>query len=233
MASPSRTDRQPPIHGSFAVGEQPAAAASASSCARERAGRPVRDDDRRPLRSGKVNRGRRCRGRRSPPAADPSPAAGRGTAAVWHLGSPINQDRRACIDLVGPARDRHSQRRRAAPDPLLARRRLSSGGSTIDNSGPVPCPRSVPRRQAASWRCSPSASTAAADEPTSSSAAPPVTPEGPSKTQPGVDAFHHNGGRLAAFMISACGPVRSKNRRTDSEEYSGVISRTSSSITNS
>ena len=37
-----------------------------------------------------------------------------------------------------------------------------------------------------------------------------------------------DGGRFAAFMISACGPVRSKKRRTDSEEYSGVISCTSS-----
>ncbi|MEZ5239354.1 MAG: hypothetical protein R2716_10560 [Microthrixaceae bacterium] len=42
-----------------------------------------------------------------------------------------------------------------------------------------------------------------------------------------------DGGRLAAFISSAWGPERSKNLLTSSEEYSGVISRTSSSITRS
>jgi len=42
-----------------------------------------------------------------------------------------------------------------------------------------------------------------------------------------------DGGRFAAFMISVCGPVRSKNRRMESEDHSGVISISVDSITNS
>ena len=41
------------------------------------------------------------------------------------------------------------------------------------------------------------------------------------------------GGTLAAFMISPCGPLVSKNRRTVSDAYSGVIVETSSRRTKS